>query len=148
MTRFSRQSERVLRKAGWYPGRQVPELVSMWKNHPFIADLEMFETAERFLLEFGGITVTQSGPGVNLARSPFKIDPTLVYHQSDLFKEFGRTVDTRLYPLGEAADGWYYLAIGENGRVYYVMEDIMLAGYTEDEALENLLIGRKVTPGS
>jgi hypothetical protein len=26
--------------------------------------------------------------------------------------------------------------IGENGRVYYVMEDIVLAGYTEDEALE------------
>ena len=55
MTRFSRHSESVLRKAGWYPGRQVPELLSMWKNHPFIADLEMFETAERFLLEFGGI---------------------------------------------------------------------------------------------
>jgi hypothetical protein len=54
-------------------------------------------------------------------------------------------VETRLYPLGEAASGWYYLAIGENGRVYYVMEDIILAGYTEDEALENLLIGRRVT---
>lgn len=148
MTRFSRQSERVLRKAGWYPGRQVTELVSMWKSHPFIADLEMFETAERFLLEFGGITVTQSGPGVTLARSPFKIDPTLAYYQSDLFKKFGRMVDTRLYPLGEAADRWYYLAIGENGRVYYVMEDIMLAGYTADEALENLLIGRDVSPGS
>jgi len=122
MTRFSSQSESVLRQAGWYPGRQVPELVSMWKNHPSLADLEMFETAERFLLEFGGITVTQSGPGENLARAPFKIDPTLAYHQSDLFKEFGRTVETRLYPLGEAADGWYYLAIGENGRVYYLME--------------------------
>ena len=120
----------------------------MWKNHPFVADLEMFETAERFLLEFGGITVPQSGPGVNLARSPFKIDPTVAVYQSDLFKEFGRMVDTRLYPLGEAAHGWYYLAIGENGRVYYVMEDIMLAGYTEDEALENLLIGRNVTPQS
>ena len=148
MTRFTRQSERVLRKAGWYPGRQVPELVSMWKNHPSIADLEMFETAERFLLEFGGITVTQSGPGVNLARSPFKIDPTLAAYQSDLFKEFGRMVDTWLYPLGEAEGGYYFLAIGENGRVYYVMQDIVLAGYTEDEALENLLIGRKVTPWS
>jgi len=148
MTRFSKQSERVLRRAGWYPGRQVPELVSKWKNHPAIADIEMFETAERFLLEFGGIEVTQSGPGVNLARSPFKIDPTVAYHQSDLFTEFGRMVDTRLYPLGEAADRWYYLAIGENGRVYYVMEDIVLAGYTEDEALENLLIGRRVTPWS
>lgn len=148
MTRFSRQSERVLRQAGWYPGRQVPELVSMWKTHPFIADLDMFETAERFLLEFGGITVTQSGPGVNLARSPFKIDPTLVYHQGDLFKEFGRMVDTRLYPLGEAAHGYYYLAIGENGRVYYLMDDIVLAGNTEDEALENLLIGRRITPAS
>ena len=146
MTRFSRQAEHALKRAGWYPGRQVPELVSMWKNHPFIADLEMFETAERFLLEFGGITVTQSGPGETLARSPFKIDPTVAYYESDLFKKFGRMVDTRLYPLGEAAHRWYYLAIGENGRVYYVMEDIVLAGHTEDEALENLLIGRSVTP--
>ena len=105
----------------------------------------MFETAERFLLEFGGITVTQSGPGVTLARSPFKSDPTVAYYESDLFKKFGRMVDTRLYPLGEAEDGWYYLVIGANGRVYYVMQDIVLAGYTEDEALENPLIGRRVT---
>lgn len=145
MTRFSKHSERVLRKAGWYPGRQVPELVSTWKNHPYIADLEMFETAERFLLEFGGIKVTQSGPGVTLARSPFKIDPTVAYYERELFEKFGRMVDTRLYPLGEAADRWYYLAIGENGRVYYVMEDVLLAGDTEDEALENLLIGRDAT---
>ena len=69
----------------------------------------------------------------------------LGYHQSDLFKEFGRMVDTRLYPLGEAENGYYYLAIGENGRVYYLMEDIVLVGNTEDEALENLLIGRRVT---
>jgi SUKH-3 immunity protein of toxin-antitoxin system len=54
----------------------------MWKNHPLIADLEMFETAERFLLEFGGITVTRSGPGETLARSPFKIDPTVAYYES------------------------------------------------------------------
>jgi len=148
MTRFSRQSERLLRQAGWHPGRQVPELVSTWKSHPSIADLEMFETAERFLLEFGGITVTQSGPGVTLARSPFKIDPTLAPYQSDLFKDRGSMVDTRLYPVGEAEDAMYYLAIGENGRVYYVMEDIVLAGYTEDEALENILIGRRVTPRS
>lgn len=148
MTRFSKQSERVLRRAGWYPGRQVPELVSLWKKHPAIADIEMFETAERFLLEFGGITITQSGPGVTLARSPFKINPALAYHESALFKKFGAMVDTRLYPLGEAGNGYYYLAIGENGRVYYVMQGIELAGYTEDEALENLLIGRTVTPWS
>ena len=72
----------------------------------------------------------------------------MAYYERDLFEKFGRMVDTGLYPLGEAADGWYYLAIGENGRVYYVMEDIILVGDTEDEALENLLIGRDISPQS
>jgi hypothetical protein len=38
--------------------------------------------------------------------------------------------------------------ITETGGVYYVMEDLLLTGYTADEALENLLIGRDVSPGS
>ena len=39
-----------------------------------------------------------------------------------------------------------YLAIGEDGRVFMLMEDIRLLGNDIDEALEALLIGLQPSP--
>src|SRR5262245_31446767 len=139
MTRFSKQAEELLRRAGWYPGRHASELVSLWKADPVLSDnFEMFESAERILLEFGGLSVNQRGPGQTCAREPFTIDPTIGAYEIDRFTQFSTLLETRLYPLGEAAGGYYFLAVGENNHVYLLMEDIKLLGETMDEALENL----------
>lgn len=104
---------------------------------------EMFPSAERVLREFGGLKFEDQGPGETCAREPFRVDPTLAAYEEELFSHFSTLVNTRLYPLGDVDNGHNYLAIGENDHVYLLMNDIQLLGNDIDEALENLIIGRK-----
>ena len=62
MSRFSVQVENILTEAGWYPGRERADLVASWKATLMDSDgFEMFPSAERVLLEFGGLNVDQEG---------------------------------------------------------------------------------------
>jgi|SRR5215212_2566067 len=143
MGRFSAKTENTLQRAGWYPGRQVPDKLASWKDNEMLAHFEMFPTAERILLEFGGLRVDESGPGETCAQEPFVVDPTVAAYEQELCRYFSTLVNTRLYPLGEVDNGHNYWAIGENNQVYLLMNDIQLLGEDIDEALENLIIGRK-----
>jgi hypothetical protein len=142
MARFSLQTEQVLRAAGWYHGRHVPERVASWKREVMLSEFNMFQSAERVLLEFGGLNVDQRGLGETCAREPFEVDPTLAANEGDRFSELSPLVSTRLYPLGEAFSGNYFWAIGQNDQLYILMDDIQLLGKNIDEALENLILGR------
>src|SRR5689334_7761788 len=105
MSRFSTLTEDTLRQAGWYSGRNVQEQVASWKTNDMLAEFDMFHSAERVLLEFGGLIVNQQGPGETCAREPFEIDPTLAGYEGDRFNELSTEVNTKLYPLGEVANG-------------------------------------------
>lgn len=142
MVRFNLQAEEVLRGAGWFPGRQVPAMVASWKREVMLSEFHMFPSAERVLLEFGGLIVDQRGLGETCAREPFEVDPTLAAYEGDRFSELSPLVNTSLYPLGEAFSGNYYWAIGEDDQLYILMDDIRLLGKNTDEALENLILGR------
>ena len=143
MNRFSRHTEKTLRQAGWYPGRQVPDLVASWKDNKMLSGFEMFPTAEMVLKEFGGLKIDEKGPGETCARETFEVNPTLAGYEEDFFRDFSTLLNTRLYPLGEVANGHCYWAIGENSQIYLLMFDIRLLGKNIDEAFENLIIGRK-----
>ena len=142
MSRFSVQVENILKQAGWYPGRQIGDLVASWKTTLVVSDgFEMFPSAERVLLEFGGLSVKQEGPGETCAVEPFTLDPTIAAYEGDRFRDFATLLNTRLYPLGEASGGHLFLAVGENGHIYLLMNDVNLLGKNIDEALERLLRG-------
>ena len=145
MRRFSTLTENTLRQAGWYPDRNVLEQVASWKTNEILGEFDMFHTAERVLLEFGGLIIDQHGPGETCAREPFEIDPTLAAYEGDRFNELSTVVNTRLYPLGEVANGTSFWAIGDNEHVYILMNEIQLLGKNIDEALESLIIGREST---
>lgn len=102
---------------------------------------EMFESAEEVLLEFGGLSIDQKGAGVSGAREPFTFDPALAAGEGDRFSDLSARVNTKLYPLGEAAGGHLFWAIGENRHVYFLMNEISLVGQNIEEALERLIIG-------
>src|SRR5687767_13564492 len=104
--RFSAKAENTLRRAGWYPGRSVPDLVASWKATLLRSDgFEMFPCAEKALLEFGGLKISEQGPGITCSREPFEVDPSLVMYERDRLNEFVPALNTRLYPLGEAVGG-------------------------------------------
>jgi hypothetical protein len=101
----------------------------------------MFLVARSALLEFGGLQIQQSGPGLECARAPFRFDPLLALGEEDRFEEFESILQTRLYPLGDVWNGHSFLAIAEDGRVFLVGDDLFFAGNTIDEALERFILG-------
>jgi len=155
--RFSPQVEAVLRQAGWYPSRVVPDsqleqwMVLEWDTLPgFHFQTRMFSAAYHILREFGGLVIEQNGPGVTCCRERFKFDPlesiklTEAYNWP--FSEWA--ADGSLYPFGcfasgKTTDG----AIAVDGRGRIVDQDyVILIGANIDEALENLIIGLMPKP--
>lgn len=140
--RFNEFVSNTLKDAGWYPGRNMQEAASQWKYELNKSDdWDMFTAAESVLLEFGGLKIEQKGAGQTLAREPFEINPMLAIYEGDRFTEYSATLDIRLYPLGEASGGHHFLAIGEDGRVFVIMDDMKMIGRTFDEAITNLIVG-------
>ncbi len=144
---WSEETERRMRKAGWYPGRDVSELVEKWKrklSRP--GRFYMFAAAERALREFGGIRVEVEGPGLECARSGFRINPMLAGWELDRFSAYEERIGVRIFPLGLAVGGSCFLTIGEDGRVFLSVEDVWPLGDSLADALDALIVGRK--PGA
>ncbi|MCL7424174.1 SUKH-3 domain-containing protein [Streptomyces sp. YS415] len=138
--RWSEETDRVLRGAGWYPGRSVSTVE--WENtlseH---GGFEIHEAARRFLAEFGGLESKERGPGKTMARMGFTLDPTLAEWDDEIFDVLSEEAGTDLYPIGEADRRNLYLGIAPNGAVYVGMDSVTLLAETADEALEKLVEG-------
>jgi hypothetical protein len=141
--RFSVRTHDALVAAGWHPGRKVHHDVERWRDLlDTPGSFQMFPRAREVLLEFGGLRVEQAGPGVDCARAPFHVEPTLALGESDRFRSHEATVGARLYPLGEAMGGHAFLAMAEDGRIFFLMDDTRYLGPSFDEALESLIEGK------
>lgn len=124
-TQLPEDVEAVLREHGWEPGRRVVEQTT--KAIDLVCDHvgrngsrhQPFPAAAALLEEFGGLYVTSpDGPGRDLRRRPFAIDPTMAAATTETLADFGRVLGTRLFPIGVEGDGEAYLAVDEGGRVF------------------------------
>lgn len=137
---WSATTERELRAAGWEPGRTVP--TDGWADALLASDgLEMHDAARAFLAEFGGLDVRQQGPGTNMARMPFRLDPTAATHDGEFFELFSELVGEPVYPIGECDNRNFYLGITPGGSVYLGMEQLQLLADDAHTALNNLVEG-------
>ncbi|MDJ0340360.1 SUKH-3 domain-containing protein [Streptomyces sp. H10-C2] len=140
-TRWSAETDRVLRMAGWRPGRSVS--TEEWERvlHESDEDFTIHEAARRFLTEFGGLEINQKGPGRTMHRSPFRLDPLVAKWDFELIDLQSEEVGTYLYPLGDSSNGNFYLTMAANGAVYMGLDYVNLLADTADEALEKLIVG-------
>ncbi|WP_353962500.1 MULTISPECIES: SUKH-3 domain-containing protein [unclassified Streptomyces] len=97
--RWSPETDRVLRGAGWYPGRSVP--TDDWESalHER-GGFEMHGSARRFLAEFGGLESNERGPGRTMARMGFRLDPTVAEWDDEVFDVLSEGAGVDLYPIG------------------------------------------------
>jgi len=145
--RFSPAVEQVLRAAGWFPGRTLPEsevekwYAFRWKEEP--AYCYAHAAALQVLREFGGLEVKQNAPGITCYREPFCIDPLAalgIHDDGWLFFEWD--APDRLYPLGCAdRERDAVLAMTPRGQIFLLGEVLFRCGDTFDQALENLVLG-------
>ncbi|MEV7978367.1 SUKH-3 domain-containing protein [Streptomyces sp. NPDC086519] len=138
--RWSAETERVLREAGWYPGRSVPTLEweTALREH---GGFEIHEAARRFLAEFGGLEGSERGPGRTMARMGFSLDPAVAEWDDEIFDVLSDEAGATLYPIGEADRRNIYLGMAPNGAVYVGMDSATLLADTGDRALEKLIEG-------
>ncbi|MFE1925966.1 SUKH-3 domain-containing protein [Streptomyces asoensis] len=139
---YPNQVEQVLRDAGWVPERRVnPET---WLSAFEAEGLRRHAAVSAFLSEFGGLAVNISGSGVNRAREPFELDPSLCEGEGDRFLEWGEDVKRSIFPIGVLDDGRFFLGIDENSEIYLV--ETWLASFgSMPEAMSNLIMGVKAT---
>lgn len=135
---WSVEVERVLRDAGWYPGRDTDP--TPWRE-PLEADgIHIHPAADNFLREFAGLTVDHGGPGITRAREPFELDPLLALGEADRFGEWSEEICRHLYPLGDLDHGHAFLGLDEQGELYVVANWLARFGRLP-EAMENLILG-------
>ncbi len=130
--------ERILRGAGWEPGRHVD--TSTWRHLLEGDGFVMHEAAERFLGEFGGLSVEYGGAGISRAREPFEFDPLLGLGEDDRFSEWGEVIGKSLFPIGELDRGRFFLGIDEAGAIYLVADRLARFG-AGDTGIEHLVLG-------
>ncbi|MGW1910417.1 SUKH-3 domain-containing protein [Streptomyces sp. NPDC002076] len=131
--------EETLRAAGWRPGRRVP--VQLWREMLEATGLvRMHEAAELFLSEFGGLDVRISGPGIDVAKTPFHFDPEQVVGEEDRFADWSVTVGRDIFPIGELDEGRFFLGIDEGGEICLIETWVATFGRAQ-EALEKLVLG-------
>lgn len=140
MSRFPEDLETALRAAGWSPDRRVD--LAAWRAS--LPEFGWHDAAERFLHEFGGLRIEVGGPGVNVARVPFEFDPDLAIGEEERFAELSDVFGPKFFPVGELANGEFFLGIDENGVLYRVLGDAAAYGPV-DLALEHLFSGIRPT---
>lgn len=138
----------MLTDAGWSQGRRTDTEAAMavdivgeqFGRHG--EHTESFPAAIAALSEFGGIYVIQDGPGRDLARRPFALDPTEVAATTETLADLGNRLRTKLFPIGMEGDHDSILAIDEAGRVYAIDHTgTWLLGDDIDAALIALITG-------
>ncbi|MCX5396889.1 SUKH-3 domain-containing protein [Streptomyces sp. NBC_00102] len=113
---FAADVESVLRRSGWFPGRTVG--IEGYKEE--LSGFTWHEAAEKFLGEFGGISVDVHGAGQSVAREPFEIDPELAIGEEGRFEELSQKFQRKFFPVGEIGRGEFFIAIDEEAVLYLV----------------------------
>ncbi|QDY76760.1 SUKH-3 domain-containing protein [Streptomyces qinzhouensis] len=139
---FPDEVDRVLREAGWTPGRQV-------NAEPWLAAFEAEgllrnPVVSAFLTEFGGLAVNISGPGISRAREPFEFNPMLCLGEGDRFLEWGEEIKKSIFPVGVHDEGRFFLGVDERGELYLVETWVASFGRMP-EAMSNLILGVQAT---
>ncbi|MFF3767746.1 SUKH-3 domain-containing protein, partial [Streptomyces sp. NPDC001922] len=136
--RWSTETERLLRKAGWRPGRSVPtaEWERVLQEHD---EFEIHPDAQRFLAEFGGLSVTEVIVGaITVVRSEVSFDPTLAQWDQEIFEVLSEQAGAELYPVGMTGNRNAYLGMTSAGTVYTGMDDAYFLAESGDQALEKI----------
>jgi len=144
--RFAADVADVLTSAGWTPGRDVDEQPAVNYVRGEIgrdgARAEPHAAAVAALREFAGLTVMQDGPGVDLRRRPFVIDPVPVAASTETLADFGAVLGHPLFPIGTEGDHDSIVAIASSGHVFALDHTgEWHLGNSIDEALTTLITG-------
>ena len=95
------------------------------------------------LSSYGGLAVEIGGFGVNSWKESFHLDPRKSGLEIDRISDWAADLGMPLASLGVGDHGNYLIVTGQDGRVFAVGMGIALLGANIDDAIENLVLGRR-----
>ncbi|MFJ8188365.1 SUKH-3 domain-containing protein [Streptomyces sp. NPDC096094] len=135
--RWSEETDRVLRAAGWFPDRSVP--TETWESILFqVGGFEMHDAARRFLTDFGAVRVPYRDPWDAMPWRDFSLDPLLAFWDVEIIEDLAEQADVDLYPIGMRGRRHTHLMMAADGSVYEGMDQVWLLAPTPDRAMEHL----------
>ena len=124
----------ILKRGGW-PDRQTTTLYSI--PYGFV----LFPAADAVLSDFGGYRFGENGAGVTCAKCDVNIDPLLAEHIAEEVAGHSARLGIKLFPVGVARNGDFFILVDERSGVYLLFDDIIKVAETFDEALTKFLLG-------
>ncbi|SRR5713226_7935444 len=131
--------QETLSQLGWFQGRSDDHVEDWGRRLSENGGFAMHSAARSFLQEFGGLSLGEHTSRTGVKSLVFNIDPTVAIWETDRFEEASREVGDKLYPVGEAVNGQEFIAIGERGDVYLVMDMVHHIATTAWGAFERLI---------
>ncbi|MEU0245889.1 SUKH-3 domain-containing protein [Streptomyces sp. NPDC006235] len=136
-SRWSEETDRVLRAGGWFPGRSVP--TETWESVLLqTGEFEIHDAARRFLSEFGAVGVSYREPWDSMPWMEFSLDPLPAFWDAEIIDDLAEQAGVDLYPIGMRDRGNQHLAMAEDGSVHAGMDSVWLLAPAPDEALQKL----------
>jgi hypothetical protein len=141
--------EEVLRRSGWFPGRNIESQTQEWASRLDQYGFKIFPVAQQILSEFGGINIDQHEGSNHSGYLPLVFDPTCVeadgaeaaFMIKELFDAFAEKLGMDLFPLGENLDSHSYFAVSEDGKVFELLDVMEMVGMNFEEAMSNIMTG-------
>ncbi|MGW4378486.1 SUKH-3 domain-containing protein [Kitasatospora sp. NPDC004531] len=144
--RFTTALRESLAEAGWTEGRRPDAdaeqrlLMAVVAVVDEDALVEPSEAAQRFLAEYGDLTVPRGGPGVEVAAHSAVIDPAVARGSRTVAAALARRLGASVFPVGRTGDG--VLALDAQGRLFRQgRSDWWYLGATPEEGLARLVEG-------
>ncbi|MFG2326693.1 SUKH-3 domain-containing protein [Streptomyces sp. NPDC048568] len=135
--RWPAETDRVLRAAGWSPGRAVP--TDTWESILLeTGGFELHDAARRFLAEFGALRVPHREPWDEMPWREFSLDPLLAFWDTEIIEDLSDRAGAALYPIGMHGRRNSHLTMAEDGAVYEGMDDVWLLAASPDQAMERI----------
>ena len=135
---FSPEVRALLEQAGWYDNR----IASPPPALPY--DVQYPPAIHRLLMEFGGLSVESSGPGVNKARNSIEFDPLWAEGESTedgRLTYYSSLLGSTLYPIGQVSNSPWMICLDLHGKVYMAGDCLFFVGESFVEGVSNMLLG-------
>jgi hypothetical protein len=136
----------VLKKTGWFPGRDISFKISeISQKIETASGIKIFSAAFLILKEFGNLTFNIDKPGVDLFASSFSFFPEDCIGELERLLFYQGFCNTNLYPIGREKKCDSFLAIGENCKIYNFLDTdfVIEIGESFENSLFNLIKGVK-----